>query len=46
MNTPTRIAAFALGLAAVFAAAFGVGAAVGPAEPGGTQPPAHEEHRP
>ncbi|MCA0146829.1 hypothetical protein [Blastococcus sp. LR1] len=30
MNTPTRIAAFALGLAATFAAAVGVGAAVGP----------------
>ncbi len=30
MNTPTRLAAFALGLVVVFAAAAGVGNAVGP----------------
>jgi hypothetical protein len=30
MNTPTRVAAFAVGLAAVFAAAVGVGTAAGP----------------
>ncbi|WP_409331540.1 hypothetical protein [Trujillonella humicola] len=32
MQTPTRIAAFAVGLAAVFAASVGVGAAVGPVD--------------
>ena len=31
MNTPTRVAAFAGGLAAVFAAAVGVGTLTGPA---------------
>ncbi|MCF6745554.1 hypothetical protein E9529_14995, partial [Blastococcus sp. KM273128] len=30
MNTPTKIAAFAVGLVAVFGAAVGVGSAVGP----------------
>ncbi|MGY1849507.1 hypothetical protein [Blastococcus sp. SYSU DS1021] len=33
MNTPARIAAFAVGLVAVFGAAVGVGAAVGPVGP-------------
>jgi hypothetical protein len=33
MNTPLKVAAFALGLAAVFGAALGVGAAVGPVGP-------------
>ncbi|TFV53224.1 hypothetical protein [Blastococcus sp. TF02A-35] len=41
MNTPTRIAAFALGLTAVFGAAAGVGAAVGPVGSPATPPPAH-----
>ena len=33
MNAPTTLAAFALGLASVFAGAVGVGAAVGPVGP-------------
>ena len=41
MNTPTRIAAFALGLAAVFGGAVGVGAAVGPVGPVDPHAPAH-----
>ncbi|MGY1771095.1 hypothetical protein [Blastococcus sp. SYSU D00813] len=42
MQTPARVAAFAVGLAAVFAASVGVGAAVGPvdAEPA---PEAHDD---
>jgi len=40
MNTPARIAAFALGLTAVFGAAVGVGAAVGPVGPAGVDAPA------
>ena len=36
MSTPLKIAAFALGLVAVFGAALGVGAAVGPVGPVGT----------
>ncbi|HYH25286.1 MAG TPA: hypothetical protein VD834_08085, partial [Blastococcus sp.] len=40
MNTPARIAAFALGLIAVFGAAVGVGAAVGPVGPAGVDAPA------
>ncbi|MCZ2860115.1 hypothetical protein [Blastococcus sp. VKM Ac-2987] len=35
MNTPTKIAAFAVGLVAVFGAAVGVGSAVGPIGPAG-----------
>ena len=41
MNTPTRIAAFALGLVAVFGGAVGVGAAVGPVGPIDSPAPAH-----
>jgi len=33
MNTPVKLAAFGVGLAAVFGAALGVGAAVGPVGP-------------
>jgi hypothetical protein len=35
MNTPLRMAAFTLGLVAVFGAAVGVGSAVGPVGPAG-----------
>ncbi|NEK85630.1 hypothetical protein GCU60_07625 [Blastococcus saxobsidens] len=42
MNTPTRIAAFALGLAAVFGGAVGVGATVGPVGPSDPPAPAHD----
>ncbi|QNG20644.1 hypothetical protein G4H71_10700 [Rhodococcus triatomae] len=38
MNTPTKLAAFAVGLAVLFAAGFGVGAAFGP---GPVEPVAH-----
>jgi hypothetical protein len=38
MSTPARLAAFALGLVAVFAAALGLGAAVGPAGPAAAAP--------
>ncbi|WP_406274488.1 hypothetical protein OH799_01270 [Nocardia sp. NBC_00881] len=41
MNTTTKFAGFALGLAAVFGIALGVGAAVGP-EP--SEPAAHDSH--
>ncbi|RZU32360.1 hypothetical protein [Blastococcus saxobsidens] len=41
MNTPTRIAAFALGLVVVFGGAVGVGAAVGPVGPADSSAPAH-----
>jgi hypothetical protein len=41
MSTPLRLAAFALGLVAVFGAAVGVGAAVGPVDAGPEQP-AHD----
>ena len=40
MNTPLRIAAFTVGLAAVFGAAVGVGAAVGPIGPAPAEPAA------
>ena len=40
MNTPAKVAAFSLGLAAVFGASVGVGAAVGPVD----AEPAAEEH--
>ncbi len=40
MNTPTKVAAFALGLTAVFGASLGVGAAVGPVD----AEPAAAEH--
>ena len=38
MNAPTTLAAFALGLAVVFAGAIGVGAAVGPVGPVSGEP--------
>jgi hypothetical protein len=38
MSTPARLAAYALGLAAVFGAAVGVGAAVGPVGPASAEP--------
>ncbi|WP_280450482.1 hypothetical protein [Nocardia cyriacigeorgica] len=41
MNTTTKFAGFALGLAAVFGIALGVGAAVGP-EP--SEPAGHDAH--
>ena len=42
MNIPTKIAAFAVGLVAVFGAAVGVGSAVGPVGPGADSPaPGH-----
>ena len=45
MNTPTRVAAFTVGLAAVFAAAVGVGTLTGPVGAASTsstaEPPAH-----
>jgi hypothetical protein len=37
MNTPTKLAAYAVGLAALFAAAIGVGLAVGPVGPAGNE---------
>ena len=40
MNTPTKIAAFAAGLVAVFGAAVGVGSAVGPVGPADPDQPA------
>jgi hypothetical protein len=50
MSTPVKLAAFALGLVAVFGAAVGVGSAVGPVGPAGADAPAEghdiagEEH--
>jgi hypothetical protein len=44
MNTPVRLATFGLGLAAAFAAAVGIGAAVGPVhteDPGAAMPAGH-----
>jgi hypothetical protein len=38
MSTPTKVAGFLIGLAAVFFAALGVGAAVGPVGLGADQP--------
>ena len=38
MNTPLRLAGFGLGLVAVFGAAVGVGAAVGPVGPAAPGP--------
>jgi hypothetical protein len=52
MNTPVKLAAFGVGLAAVFGAALGVGAAVGPVGPAVEEttpaeaPPAHDETTP
>ncbi|WP_104523364.1 hypothetical protein [Blastococcus atacamensis] len=43
MNTPLRVAAFTLGLVAVFGAAVGVGAAVGPFGTATESSPAHTE---
>jgi hypothetical protein len=44
MNTPVRIAGFAVGLAAVFGAAVGVGTAVGPVGAAATPDSAGSEH--
>ena len=44
MSTPLRLAVFALGLVAVFAAALGVGAAVGPVGPAPAEPMAEGAH--
>jgi hypothetical protein len=41
MNTPTKLAGFALGLAAVFGAALGLGAVIGPDAASAEAPPAH-----
>ncbi len=52
MNTPVRLALFAIGLVAVFGAAVGLGAMVGPVGPAAekTAPAEHhggsEEHSP
>ena len=39
MNTATKLSGFALGLAAVFGAAYGVGQVAGPDTPAADQPP-------
>lgn len=45
MNAPQRIAAFIIGLLAVFGASFGIGAAVGPITDGpGPNNPKHTQH--
>lgn len=47
MNTPTKVGAYVAALVAVFAAAVGIGSAVGPVGPAGdrTQPPAQTDIR-
>jgi hypothetical protein len=46
VNAPQKVAGFILGLAVVFAVAFGVGASIGPDNAAGAtdQPQSHEEH--
>ncbi|MDP9427929.1 MAG: hypothetical protein M3Q47_03215 [Actinomycetota bacterium] len=46
MRTPVTLAAFGLGLAAVFGAAVGVGAAVGPVGPAAEESSAPAGHDP